>query len=534
MEFVVSTDSGANILEVIHASQEASEFLKPGINLLQLLEHGSKEKFSRFYQKIFQYEKADGWEVFFEIDQDAQYQILSGMRNQGGVCVAGAENRETLRQIMEHFWCSGNLQQKSNQQSAEYITAQASPARPDQELFDDIGRLYSEMATLQRELSKKKVDLEQSNKIINDYAANLEGMVAEKTQELRASESKFRGVFENSSLGIAIADIDGNIITCNNALIEVIGDSKQKICQYTIPDIFFKEHPSRFPDIMNDLRVQNHTKEIEKEFCRVDGDQKFVNINIYTLKLREENEPNIIYIIEDITRRKLNEQALLQSEKLSAVGKLAASLAHEINNPLQSIIGFLGLAAESLENDSQIGEYIDIALSELDRIKNIVTDLRAASRKPQIKEKKPADLYQVIQRVVNLTRKKADENRIEITIQSMNDLPLVRMDQEQIHQVLLNLVINSIEAIAENGSINISTVVLKPEHAVQVRIIDDGPGIATDVIDKLFQPFFTTKQEGLGLGLHLSKAIMDVHNGEIKAANHKKGGAIFSISLPIA
>jgi PAS domain S-box-containing protein len=536
MDFVINSDASAHLLSISHASREWAEMLQPGIDLFGLLEKGSREKFTRFIQSGWQEGQAKNWEIFFELNDEAHYFILNGVLLGDALCIVAAQNQEDLQLLTEKF-CGAPDQTTSISRTAEEqaLPESAPVSHPDQELFDDIGVLYAEMATLQRELTKKQVELEKSNQIINDYAANLEDMVREKTRELSASEAKFRGIFENSSLGIAITDTGGSIITCNNALMNIIGLSKEKICQFSMPELFFKEDLASFSKIMADfLQKKFTTKEMEKTISQSGNQNSWVNINIYLLQLPDADQPNIIYIIEDITDRKLNEQALLQSEKLSAVGKVAASLAHEINNPLQSIIGYLGLASESLDPGSPLNEYLDIAAQELDRIKNIVAELRAASRKPQLKEKKPADLDHVIHRVINLTRKKADEKHIGLVYHPADKLPLVLMDTEQIHQVILNLVINSIEAICEHGQVDLSVTQSQDKKMVNIIVADDGPGIKPEQINNLFQPFFTTKKEGLGLGLHLSKAIIDAHHGQISAENRQNGGAVFTVALPIA
>jgi len=535
MDFVIISDASAHVLSVTQTSPEFIDILQPGISLFNLLEKGSREKLTRFFQTAWQERQAMNWEIFFELDGEAHYLILNGVLLKDTLCISAAENKDELRLLSEKFCVPENSANHVTQLTKDQRTPESLSPRPDQELFDDIGVLYAEMATLQRELTKKQVELERSNKVINDYAANLEQMVADKTRELSASEAKFRGIFENSSLGIAIADIAGSIITCNNAMIDIIGLNKEKICQFSMPELFFKDDPALFSTIM--AGFQQHKldkKELEMNFRYIGGNEGWVNINIYSLQLEDTDQPNIIYIIEDVTERKINEQKLLQAEKLTAVGKVAASLAHEINNPLQSIIGYLGLASESLDQDSPLNAYLDIAALELDRIKNIVAELRAASRKPQVKEKKPADINHVIQRVINLTRKKADEKHISLVYQPAGNLPLVLMDSEQIHQVILNLVINGIEAIGENGQVDVSVKPALDKKMVKIIVADNGPGIKPELINDLFQPFFTTKQEGLGLGLHLSKAIIDAHNGLIAVENRKRGGAIFTITLPIA
>lgn len=535
MRFAITCNTSARILSTFFVSDHLQLFFNPDVDLIGLLEKGSREKFTHFLQTVSQQGYADGWEVFFELDHESHYALLYGISSEGVFHITAAQNNDDLRQLTDQYFADLLPEPMVSMQPENLESSPPAGSRPDQVLFDDIGALYAEMATLQRELAKKQVQLEKLNQTISDYAANLEQMVVEKTQELSASEAKFRGVFENSSLGIAIADIAGNVITCNSALKTIIGYGDEKKFIQHISDFFFADEPEQFTRIMSDLQDDpTQSKELEKHFQSADGDEKWVNINIFTLQLQGEDAINIIFIIEDITRRKQNEQALLQAEKLSAVGKLAASLAHEINNPLQAIMGYLGLAAESLPPESPVSPYLDIAAAELKRISAIVADLRTASRKPQIKEKVPSELGTVLQSVINLTAKKAADKHIQIACSLPDRLPLVLMDSAQIQQVLLNLVINSIEAIGEDGRIQINGCPSPDRQLVEITVEDNGPGFPPGVLERIFEPFFTTKKEGIGLGLYICNEIIKVHGGELTAQNKGKSGARFSFSLPVA
>jgi signal transduction histidine kinase len=271
---------------------------------------------------------------------------------------------------------------------------------------------------------------------------------------------------------------------------------------------------------------------LEKQFTGPNGSARWADIAFFLIHPGSDQPALAINIVEDTTEKRATQQALIQAEKLSAVGKIAASLAHEINNPLQAVMGNLGLAQESLTENPEVEKYIRIAASELKRVSQIVSDLREASRKPAMKERSAAPIEEIIQRVVDLTRKKCEEKKISLTLQKEPKTPLVMVSADQIVQVVLNLVINAIESMPDGGELSIRSETCADPAGVYVFVSDHGDGIADEVKPRLFEPFFSTKQEGMGLGLYISKQIIQNHQGHLEIEKSDGEGTTFRIWLP--
>jgi len=520
---------------VIAKSERLGSILKAGTALTEWLDEGSRDKVKRFLYEISKNGKADSWEIFLEVGSEYCLFYIDGTRTENNILLLAADNKEELSGLKKQiFQLVPSLNQKG--QGVQWVAENPQTnSRTEQVIFEDMSQLYGEMAALQRELGKKQVQLENLNQTISDYATRLEEMVEERTKKLRDSEAKFRGIFESSSLGIAISEMNGTIQTCNGELYKMVGGEEEVENNKEIMNVLYADFPAENRDFLESInRSQSQSKKIEKTIVDLKGNRKWAEVNLFPLFLENGQSPLIIHLIEDITKRKLDEQALMQAEKLSAVGKIAASLAHEINNPLQAIIGNIGLAAESLDNRGDLENYLEIASHELKRVSRIVSDLRQASRKPEIKERSPGRLEEVVEKVISLTEKKADEKGIKIIYKKEKNLPPVMLNAEQIEQVLLNLVMNALEAIVSEGEVLIDIERSSNPEGAHMSVTDSGEGIPEKIQPDIFEPFYTTKKEGLGLGLYISREIITAHRGTIKLVNSSENGTRFEIWLPAA
>ena len=402
------------IKNIIDISPELS-FIKTGDSLFDHINEGSKNKLRLFLDTLQEQRLANDWEIFVQEDDVEFFLIFDGFQKESGIILFAAENQESKGKLRKKWKSKVGLEKSSEVSNA--ALSKENETRSDIAIFDDISDMYNEMAALQRELAKKQAQLEKSNSIIQRYANELEELIAERTEELRASEEKFRGIFENSSLGIAIVDAQGIPLSCNNAFDEIVGvNSKSPVSTNMILDLTGykdQEWEFTFTDIVEGNAFSN-PKEIERKLS--DDRTIWLSVNTYRINQRNDANPLLVIMLEDITRRKMDEQALVHAEKLTAVGRIAASLAHEINNPLQAIIGHLSLARELIYQPEEVTNYLQIASEELARIARIVGDLRQASQKPALKEKKPTDLVHIVNKVLQLVEKKAVNNNIDLEL----------------------------------------------------------------------------------------------------------------------
>jgi two-component system NtrC family sensor kinase len=237
--------------------------------------------------------------------------------------------------------------------------------------------------------------------------------------------------------------------------------------------------------------------------------------------------------VEDRTTQvRAMQNQLLQAEKLAAIGKLAAGVAHEINNPLTGILTSSSLMLEDVPPDDPRHEELKIIVDETMRCRKIVKGLLDFARQTR-PHKQAVDLNQVIADVMNLVGKQAAFRDINVQMDLASDLPAVMVDQDQMRQVVLNAVLNAAEAMPKGGEIRFASRLDPTGKMVQVSIADTGPGIPDDIKDKIFDPFFTTKKTGTGLGLAIAYGIVDRHGGAISIESRPGRGTTVVFRIPV-
>ena len=241
--------------------------------------------------------------------------------------------------------------------------------------------------------------------------------------------------------------------------------------------------------------------------------------------------------MESILAKALGQETgqLAVAEKRDLLQRLLARLAHEVRNPLSSLDIHIQLLEEDLagllpEMRNKLSPRLEIIRGELHRLERVVDHfLRLAG--PSELDLEPVEVAKVIGHVCNLLRPEAAARQIELTTEVQSTLPAIRADSVRLTQALMNLVINSMQAVERSGRINVSANLV--EAAVLIQVTDTGPGIPPEKLASIFDPYFTTKAEGSGLGLWIAQQIITAHGGRIQARNGPSGGALFAMALPI-
>ncbi len=226
-----------------------------------------------------------------------------------------------------------------------------------------------------------------------------------------------------------------------------------------------------------------------------------------------------------------NVEHLKRAGRMSALGHMSAGLAHEIRNPLAGIDGAASILRTESQNESRRTEFLDIIQKETRRLDRLVTNFLEFAR-PRTPALHSVQIESLVQSVVNVVKQTAARHNIEFTLDITPNLPQLRCDSGQIQQVLLNLMLNSVQAMPEGGSITISSGIL--HEAVFVRVRDTGPGIPASNTEFIYDPFFTTKETGTGLGLPTAYQIIEQHGGELRLEKSDAAGACFVFTLPIS
>jgi signal transduction histidine kinase len=232
-------------------------------------------------------------------------------------------------------------------------------------------------------------------------------------------------------------------------------------------------------------------------------------------------------------KRRLNEQRLMRSEKLASIGRLAAGIAHEINNPLTSVLTFSSLMLKKAEDEQR--ERLEIIVKETTRCREIVRGLLNFARQNEPR-KENCDINKIIEAALSLTKNqlKVSENRITV-VKALADVPPQQLDPNQMLEVFVNIIINALDAMQTGGQLSVSTRPVDGGRTVEIRVADTGYGIPKENLAKVFDPFFTTKEpgKGTGLGLAVSYGIIDRHNGSIDVESELGKGTTFIIRLPV-
>lgn len=343
-------------------------------------------------------------------------------------------------------------------------------------------------------------------------------------KRLEETEQRYKSLFEHNSEAIFTFCLGGHLIDANKAAENLLGYSLEELKHMNWESIIVPEDFNKYMGHFNSVN-RNETREMTLSLINKDGSKRIVQMKM--IPIITDNEFNGIFeIAKDVTESKLAEEMIRRSDKLSAVGQLAAGVAHEIRNPLTTLRGFIQFLKQDIDKN-----YIEIMLTELDRINMIVSEFLILS-KPQGINYQLIDIKLIVQTIVSLLDTQAKINNVQILSDLDVDHSLITGEPNQLKQVIINLLKNSIEAMPNGGEITVNLKQTDP-NALSIVILDQGIGIPADLIPKLGEPFFTTKEEGTGLGLMVCYKIIENHGGTINISSEPNKGTSVEVSLPI-
>lgn len=342
---------------------------------------------------------------------------------------------------------------------------------------------------------------------------------------LRHSERRYRQIFEESGDLLFITNTSGLILDANKTAQELTGYSRIEITKLSIQELLDAEHLDTFWDgVRSGVDIQN----LEVRLTASRNKKRFCILSAY---LESNFESTYIQVsLHDITLRKQSERERLFSEKMAVTERLIRMLAHEVRNPLTNV----NLSAEQLESELENDDlkfYVDIIKRNCNRINDLITQLLQSS-KPTEMPLAPYSLPRLLDETLSVAKDRIDLKRIKIVREDHTKNLLVALDSTSLQLAFLNLINNAIEAMEEGvGVLLISTRMIG--HDAQVQISDNGIGISEDIMTKIFEPYFTGKKTGMGIGLASTLSIVHAHHGRIDVQSEEGRGTLFTISFPL-
>ena len=389
-----------------------------------------------------------------------------------------------------------------------------------------------------------------SRKQLKDYATILEKEKAETSQELLRNIAFQRNLIESSMDGILACDETNIVVIFNRSIEKMLNYAKEEaLLTMTIGQFFASGEHERFRQKLSNKMYGGADRLALYETRLLEKSGREIPVQVSASVLFDQDRENgLVCFFRDLREirkleREISDQArILHQDKMMSLGRLAASVVHEINNPLSGVLNYLRLMSRILgqgpladDRQEKFKRYLDLVETETSRCSQIVSSLLSFSRRspPSFG---PVQIEKLLQRCIILSRHKLELNNIQLESNVEPNLPSVNGDFNQLQQCIINLIFNAIDVMPDGGTLNINASNDVEEKSVTIAVNDTGPGIDQADLAHIFEPFVTTKSEGYGVGLGLSTVygIMERHGGSIDAASPPGEGATFTLKLPVS
>jgi PAS domain S-box-containing protein len=356
---------------------------------------------------------------------------------------------------------------------------------------------------------------------------------------LRSKSNEFQALFDSISDGVIVYDNSGMVQHRNHVCPHYFAQETLPGC--SCRELFHPEHESAPHDCPVERALAGERVEISIASQHSERNARYFDVTATPIEDSKGAQNRALIFLRDVTEKRLHELQLMQAEKLSSIGVLAAGVAHEINNPLSSVAGYAEALLRRFKDEYALVEdprfdvfpkYLEVIIRESYRCKGVIDCLLSFSRKSDGSVSN-VNINDILNEVLELVRYKSRYERIEIRTNLQDDLPDIIADPAGLRQVCMNLLINAHQAISGAGLVEITTKMTN-QSMVMFQIRDSGCGISKDAIDQIWDPFFTTKNvgQGLGLGLAITYNIIKRLGGEISVESRIDKGSKFTVRMP--
>ena len=376
--------------------------------------------------------------------------------------------------------------------------------------------------------------------LLSEQARKSKSELQKKQVDFDQLEALNRNIVQSISGGLLATDLEGRVTFFNKVAEEITGYNCSQVYHSNVEEIlpFLKDRKGIFKEPSN----PGHPPfRFESRFKKEDGNVLYLGFSISPLKDSSGEELGSILTFQDLTRFKEMEEHIKMVDRLAAVGRLSAGIAHEMRNPLASVSGSIQVLKEELALEDRNERLMDIAIRETDRLNSLITDFMLFAQ-PGLGKKEVVNVTRVVRDTLNEFISSPEwNNAIEVVKDFSGDIK-VEADPKQLEQVLRNLFVNAVQAMPEGGNLGIEVRRLGPVSAgklpaakiLEIIVRDTGCGIPKENQDKVFDPFFTTKDRGTGMGLAIAYRIIESYKGRIVVESEGEQGTSFTIYLPVA
>jgi PAS domain S-box-containing protein len=382
--------------------------------------------------------------------------------------------------------------------------------------------------------------IEEDKRLVTIFASQAAHLLANAQlfEQVSESEERYRQIFESTLDGLYRSTPEGRLVTVNPALAGMLGyGGPEELIGANLFDGLFVERPAAVR-LIDELSARGQALDVECDLRRNSGEPMPARVSIRVVTDKADNETYHLGIVKDITEQKRLSEQLIISERLAVIGELVAGVAHEVRNPLFGITTTLSALARRLENREAVKPFLDVVMTEVEHLNHLMEQLLEHSRPARL-DGDGADITSVIQEVLGEFSRQARDKRVAVRFDPSPRAQGLRFDRRKMHGVFANLIDNALQHTEAGGQISVviesvngkSSRDGKPE--IHIEFSDTGAGIAPENLNKVFEPFFTTRAAGTGLGLAIVRKAVHDHGGTIAVHSEPEKGTTFVINLPL-
>jgi PAS domain S-box-containing protein len=349
-------------------------------------------------------------------------------------------------------------------------------------------------------------------------------------QDIFKSKQQLQAIFDGITDGLIIVDTEFRVVAINKAEAAFLGREPQELVGLPCYEVYCRGDSACAACPAHRTFASGKAALVPQ--LELSGSFHRRGVDVYTFPVRDQNGETVqaIQYIKDVTERMKLQRQLRDVEQLTGIGQMAANVAHEIRNPLIAVGGFARQLHEDMDPDDPRREHTRIILEEVTRLEQILREQLTLERHLQ-PVMRPVDINQILRDVRKLLSHGLLSSQTQLVGDLQDGLPVTMGDANQLKQAFLNIIGNAIQSMEDGGTVTVTSA--QTGDDIVVRISDTGPGIPSDVMSKLFVPFFTTRKSGSGLGLAVTRRIVENHGGEITAESEPGKGTSFTVRLPI-